>query len=86
MFKNIDEVRQFIEWATKMGLARAKIGNVEFEVSPMKSAEVVSNGQFMDPEPEREIKQEDDSDYQMPDDPNRMTKEEQELLYHSSGG
>lgn len=33
MFDDLEQVKQFIEWAKQQKLARVKIGDVEFEVS-----------------------------------------------------
>ena len=46
MFKNIDEVKQFIEWASERGVARAKIGEVEFDIYSVKLLENVSQSQI----------------------------------------
>lgn len=46
MFKSIDEVKAFIEWASKKGVARAKIGEIEFDIYSVKLLQDVSESQI----------------------------------------
>lgn len=39
MLKTMEDVKEFIEWASKMGVARAKIGEIEFDIYPTKLIE-----------------------------------------------
>lgn len=65
MFKDIDEVKAFIEWASEQGVARAKIGEVEFDIYSVKLLENVSQSQLKEraeavtPEPAAEDNEED---------------------------
>jgi uncharacterized protein YjaG (DUF416 family) len=73
MFKNIDEVKQFIEWASERGVARAKIGEVEFDIYSVKLLENVSQSQIRNTMSEPTLKKSDDVD-------------EEEDLFWSAGG
>lgn len=38
MFKDVAELKNFIVWAKKQGIQKAKIGDIEFEVSIVSQA------------------------------------------------
>ncbi len=39
MLKNLKEVKEFIVWAKSQNISKAKIGDVEFEISPLHYAQ-----------------------------------------------
>jgi hypothetical protein len=91
MFETIEDLKRFIEWASKMGVARAKIEDIEFEISPVKTAAnmyeepVVSKPSQILEEEEEILSSEEDIITAQAEAEEKRRREEQELLYHSSG-
>ena len=72
MFDDLDDVKEFMQWCSKMGVSRAKLGDVEFEIFPAKLASdfVESRENTVIPEPTG----------------NRSNNDDEEALFWSSGG
>lgn len=72
MFENIEEVKEFMRWCSKMGVSRAKLGEVEFEIFPAKLA-----NDFIE-----------ERDRQLVSEPNGQNSDDlnEEELFWSSGG
>lgn len=74
MFKTVDELKEFITWAKTQGLRRAKIDNIEFEISELAFETPV--------EPEKPMSL---TNTDTMTDTEEMTKEEYDrILFHST--
>lgn len=80
MFKTIEDVKAFIDWARTKGIKSASIGDVAFEISDITYAMNVSNQEST---PER-ASEEKDTLKTLMETLETDEKEDEELLYYSS--
>lgn len=73
MFKTSEELKAFIIWAKSQGLKKAKVGDIEFELSELSYVNEMTDK-----------KEELDSSKLLVDTENLDQKEQDELLFWSS--
>ena len=78
MFKTVEELKSFIQWAQDKQIKRVKIGDIEVEVSDIFYANKIMNPTSSQPA--------EFEDSKNTNNPNELSEDEYEdLLFHSAG-
>jgi hypothetical protein len=76
MFKDVSELKDFIEWARAQKVAKVKVADIEFEISPL--------GLMDEPQYNQTQSAIATALGLSPQDSAQAIKEEEDLLFHSS--